>query len=60
MTALPVMALLPVMVSAPSSTLVAMLKSALKFRAGVKLRPASKALTSASVPLALQTPATAL
>ena len=42
------MVLVPVMVAAtPSVTLVAMVKFELKFAAGVKVTPASSALTSA-------------
>src|SRR5438105_11458469 len=40
----------------PSLTLVAIVKLLLKFRAGLKVTPASKALTSAMAPLALHTP----
>ena len=51
------MFLTPVIAGAtPSLTLVAMVKLLLKFSAGVKVTPASKALTSAIAPLAVHTP----
>src|SRR5438128_506373 len=55
------MDLTPVIAGAtPSLTLVAMVKLLLKFRAGLKVTPASKVLTSAIAPLALHTPVPAL
>src|ERR1043166_4324733 len=54
---MPVIALVPVTAGAtPSLTLVAIVKLLLKFEAGVNVRPASKTLTSARAPLAVQTP----
>ena len=61
LTAVPVIALLPVIGAAtPSLTLVAMVKVLLKLAAGVKVSPASRVLTSAIAPLAVQTPVPAL
>ena len=61
LTALPVIALLPVSGAAtPSLTLVAMVKLLLKSAAGVKVSPASRVLTSAIAPLAVHTPVPAL
>src|SRR5262245_20846004 len=58
-TAMPVKALVPVNgVATPSLTLVAIEKSPLKFAAGLKVNPASSALTSPTAPEAVQTPAT--
>ena len=58
---MPVNALLPVIAGAtPSLTLVAIVKLPLKFGAGVKVTPASSALTSAIAPEAVQTPVPAL
>src|SRR5438477_525583 len=53
---------LPILIAGatPSLTLVAMVKLLLKFRAGLKVTPASKVLTSAIAPLALHTPVPAL
>src|SRR5437660_6986019 len=52
--------LTPVIAGAtPSLMLVAIVKLLLKFRAGLKVTPASKALTSAMAPLALHTPGSA-
>ena len=56
LTATPVVALLPLTLRLPSLTLVAIVKLALKFSVGVKVNPASSALTSARAPLAVQTP----
>ena len=57
-TAAPVIPLLPVTGAAtPSLTLVEMLNPLLKSAAGVKVRLASRVLTSAMAPLADQTPA---
>ena len=44
----------------PSDTLVAIVKLPLKLAAGVKVRPASSAFTSAMAPLAVHTPVPAL
>ena len=60
MTAMPVMALLPLTDRLPSLTLVAIVKLLLKFSVGVKVSPASSVLTSAIAPLAVQTPVPAL
>ena len=56
LTGVPVTALVPVTDRAPSDTLVAIVKFALKLRAGTKLTPARRALTSAIAPDAVQTP----
>ena len=51
------MVLAPVMAAAtPSLTLVAIVKLPLKLAAGVKVRPANKALTLATAPVAVHTP----
>ena len=60
-TAIPVNALVPVMAGAtPSLTLVATVKLPLKFAAGENVKPASRALTSAIAPEAVQMPLPAL
>ena len=60
-TGVPVIALTPVTASAtPSLMLVAIVKLLLKFKAGVKVTPASNAFTSARAPLAVHTPVPAL
>src|SRR5687767_6679866 len=57
LTAVPVIALLPVVAGAtPSDTEVAMLKLPLKSAAGLKVALSSSALTFAIAPLALHTP----
>src|SRR5256885_2318476 len=56
LTAIPVMLLLPVALSEPSLTLVAMVKLLLKLAAGTKVMPASRVLTSAMAPEAVHTP----
>ena len=61
LTAVPVKFLVPVRAGAtPSLTLVAMLKLPLKLAVGVKVTPASRALTSAMAPEALHTPVAGL
>ena len=60
LTAVPVIALLPVTLRLPSLTLVVMVKLLLKLTVGVKVNAASSALTSAVAPLALHTPVPAL
>src|SRR6185503_20849688 len=55
LTGVPVTALLPVTLSAPSLTLVAIVKLPLKLAAGVKVRPARSVFTLASAPLAVHT-----
>ena len=60
LTAVPVIALLPVTARLPSLTLVAIVKLLLKLAVGVKVNAASSALTSAVAPLALHTPLPAL
>src|SRR5438128_2696094 len=58
LTAMPVTDLDPVIAAAtPSLTLVAIVKLPLKFAAGLKVTPASSALTSAIAPDAVHTPA---
>ena len=58
MTGVPVMAFEPVTAAAtPSLTLVAIVKFALKFKAGVNVKPDNRVLTSAIAPAAVQTPA---
>ena len=59
-TAVPVNDLLPVTVFTPSDTLVAIVKLPLALAAGVKVKPANNAFTSAVAPLALHTPVLAL
>ena len=56
LTGVPVTALEPVTDRAPSDTLVAIVKFALKLRAGTKLTPARRVLTSAIAPDAVQMP----
>src|SRR5436190_2145264 len=59
LTGTPVMALVPVIGAAtPSLTLVSIVKLLLKFGAGLNVTPASRVLTSARAPLAVQTPFT--
>ena len=61
MTGVPVIFLVPVIGAAtPSETLVAMVKLLLKLEAGVKVNPASKVLTLAIAPVAVQTPVPAI
>ena len=56
LTATPVKDLVPDADRLPSLTLVATVKLPLKFKAGVNVNAASKVLTSATAPLAVQTP----
>ena len=56
LTAVPVTVFDPLTDRAPSDTLVSIVKLALKLRAGTKLTPARRALTSAIAPDAVHAP----